>query len=95
MPILKSSIKKMRQDKKREARNDEVRTKVKGLVKNMRRTPSVKAYQEVSSALDKAVKTNLIHLNHASRLKSRLSKLIAKTTPTKTAKSKASSSAAA
>lgn len=85
----------MRQDKKREARNDEVRTKVKGLVKNMRRTPSTKAYQEVSRALDKAVKTNLIHLNHASRLKSRLSKLIAKTTPTKTAKPKASSSATA
>lgn len=78
MPIIKSAIKKMHQDKKRTARNRQVETNIKTLVKKMRRNPSKKLLLEVSSALDKASKTNLIHLNKASRLKSRLSKLLGK-----------------
>lgn len=84
MPIIKSAQKKMRQDKKRTERNAAVKNKIKSLVKNMRRTPSDKSLQEVSSVLDKAVKTNLIHANKASRLKSRLSHLITTAKSTKT-----------
>ncbi len=74
----------MRQDKKRTAHNTVIKNSIKSLVKNMRREPSAKSLQEVSSVLDKAVKTKLIHLNKASRLKSRLSHLIpaAKTSKT-------------
>lgn len=74
MPIIKSAKKKMRQDKKRTQHNKVKEKLIKDLVKKMRRSPSVKGLSELSSALDKAVKTNLIHTNKASRLKSRLSK---------------------
>lgn len=77
MPIIKSAIKKMRKDKKRTLRNKAIESSLKGLVKNMRRQPSQEQFQKVQSALDKAVKTNLVHANRASRLKGRLSQLIA------------------
>lgn len=79
MPIIKSAIKKMRQDKVKTARNSKVKNNLKSLMKKMRKTPSVKNLQSTSSVLDKAVKKNLIHANKASRLKSRLSKLMATT----------------
>lgn len=74
MPIIKSAKKKMRKDKVRTKHNEEIRNKLKGLVKNARRTPNPKVLQELHSALDKAVKIKLIHANKAARLKSRLSK---------------------
>lgn len=86
MPIIKSAKKKMRQDKKREARNREKEINLKKLIKNMRKNPNSKLLQEVTSVLDKAVKTNLIHFNKASRLKSRLSKLVVKGTQKKSPK---------
>jgi small subunit ribosomal protein S20 len=76
MPIIRSAKKKMRQDKKRTAHNKLKKDNIKALVKNMRREPNVEGFAKVSSALDKAVKTDFIHPNKASRLKSRLSKLI-------------------
>jgi small subunit ribosomal protein S20 len=77
MPIIKSAKKKMRKDKKLTAHNLKLKNNLKGLIKKMRRTPDVKLAGQVASALDKAVKTNLIHANKASRLKSRLSKTLA------------------
>lgn len=77
MPIIKSAIKKMRKDKKRTAHNKNIEANLKGLIKNMRREPTVDQLKNAQSALDKAVKTHLIHQNKASRLKSRLSSLIA------------------
>ncbi len=77
MPIIKSAKKKMRQDKVRTEHNSKIKNALKTLIKKMRREPSSKALQEVSSALDKAVKTKLIHSNKASRLKSRLAKNLA------------------
>ena len=48
----------------------------KSLIKTMRKTPNPTSLSAVASALDKAVKTKLIHKNKASRLKSRLSKAL-------------------
>jgi ribosomal protein S20 len=76
MPILKSSKKKMRRDKKITLINDEKKKALKGLIKNMRRTPNKDSFSSVMSGLDKAAKHHLIPLNRASRLKSRLSKLL-------------------
>jgi len=76
MPILKSSKKKMRRDKKITLINDEKKKALKGLIKNMRRTPNKESFSSVMSGLDKAAKNHLIPLNRASRLKSRLSKLL-------------------
>ncbi len=84
MPIIRSAKKKMRQDKKRTAHNSKIKDALKMLIKKMRREPSSKALQEVSSALDKAVKTKLIHANKAARLKSRLSKTLVSGKPQQT-----------
>lgn len=86
MPIIRSSIKKMRQDRKREAHNKQIKDKLKGLIKDMRRSPNPQSFQQVASSLDKAAKVNLIHPDKAARLKSRLSKLLKKPTvqPAKT-----------
>lgn len=76
MPLLKQARKKMRHDKKRTEQNKGKKIALKKLVKTMRKTPAAKNLTAVFSALDKAVKTNLIHRNKASRLKSRLSKTL-------------------
>lgn len=84
MPIIRSAKKKMRQDKKRTQLNEAKKTVLRGMLKNMRREPSVQLLSEVMSKLDKAAKTHLIHPNKAARLKSRLSKQLAVSTkPTK------------
>lgn len=75
MPIIKSAIKKARKDKTRTAHNSKREASLKKILKTARRTPNKKNLSALSSALDKAVKVNLIHANKAARLKSRLSKL--------------------
>jgi small subunit ribosomal protein S20 len=47
-------------------------------VKPMRQKPTKKAFQKASQALDRAAKKGVIHKKKASRLKSRLSKLLQK-----------------
>ena len=76
MPIIRSAIKKVRKDKVRTARNAVKSNALKKLIKISRKTPNAKNLTAVFSALDKAAKTHLIHRNKASRLKSRLSKLV-------------------
>ncbi len=77
MPIIKSAKKKMRQDKKRTIHNKTIENNLKGLIKNMRREPTLETLSKVTSSLDKAVKTHLIHVNKAARLKSRLGRQVA------------------
>lgn len=74
MPILKSAIKKVRKDKIRTKRNKKRELDMKKIIKATRKDTSKENLKKAFSALDKAVKTNLIHKNKASRLKSRLSK---------------------
>ena len=78
MPLLKQARKKMRHDKKRTEQNKDKKFALKKLIKTMRKTPTASNLTAVFSNLDKAVKTHLIHKNKASRLKSRLSKALAK-----------------
>lgn len=77
MPIIRSAIKKVRKDKTRTLRNKKREIELKMLVKKARNSHTAENLQAVFSALDKAAKVHLIHSNKASRLKSRLSKLIA------------------
>jgi small subunit ribosomal protein S20 len=81
MPVIKSAIKKLRQAKVRTVRNRGVKAVLRELINKFRKTPGQKLYSELTASLDKAAKTNVIHKNKASRLKSRLSKLLPKTTP--------------
>lgn len=75
MPIIKSAIKKMRQDAARrqlnQARISELRTVVKKATTSKKFADISAAY----SALDRAVKKNLIHRNFAARHKAQLGKL--------------------
>ncbi|MBU1499326.1 30S ribosomal protein S20 [Patescibacteria group bacterium] len=76
MPILKSAIKKLKQDKKRTAVNKVYRENLRQAVKQARKEKTAKAVRLAYSALDKAAKQKVIHKNKAARLKSRLMKLI-------------------
>ncbi len=89
MPITQSAKKAMRQTRRRYARNLIKKEAYKKAVKNFRKLVVEKKVEEakkilpaVYKALDKAAKTNVIAKNKASRLKSRLSHLIAKSTKT-------------
>lgn len=78
MPVTKSAKKKMQRDRRRTIINRQIRQKMKAAVKTMRQKPTKKALQKASQALDRAAKKGVIHPNKASRLKSRLAKLLQK-----------------
>ena len=85
MPITKSAQKALRQNKKRRARNVKQSRSLKDEIKSLKKLADTKdkkgaggALPKVYKALDKAVKTNLLKKNTASRLKSRLTKAINK-----------------
>lgn len=78
MPIIKSAIKKLRADKRKTDINNLVRKAYKTAIKTMRREPSLANLKKAASELDRAAKKHVIHRSKSSRLKSRLSRLIAK-----------------
>ncbi|EKD67500.1 MAG: hypothetical protein ACD_48C00373G0003 [uncultured bacterium] len=78
MPVTAQAEKKLRRDKKQYIVNAAHRAHLRDGVKLMRKTPTKKQLQTVFTLLDKAVKLHVIHKNKASRLKSRLSKLLLK-----------------
>ncbi|HOX40751.1 MAG TPA: 30S ribosomal protein S20 [bacterium] len=82
MPIIKSAKKALRVSIAQKAINDVTRAKIKNAVKGVKvaitkgnYTPELlaAAYRE----LDMAAKKNVVHKNKASRLKSRLAKVVA------------------
>jgi small subunit ribosomal protein S20 len=85
MPITTSAKKALRQNKTRHARNLIRKESYKKLVVKYRKLVIAKSMDEakkllplVFKALDKAAKSKVIEKNKASRLKSRLSKAVAK-----------------
>jgi small subunit ribosomal protein S20 len=85
MPNTKSAIKAMRQSITRKARNIKSKDKFRSAVKEVRKliaagkkSEAMEAMKKAMSTLDKAVKTNVIHKNKSSRLKSRMAKALAK-----------------
>ena len=84
MPITKSAEKALRQNIRRAKNNLTKKGAYKKLVKNYRAliaeknvTDAAKQLSAVFQALDKAAKNKVIEKNKASRLKSRLSHLLA------------------
>ncbi|KKT46627.1 MAG: 30S ribosomal protein S20 [Candidatus Beckwithbacteria bacterium GW2011_GWC2_47_9] len=75
MPILKSAIKKLKADRRREQENSRYKQAYKSAVKQARAKTTKAALTKAFRALDRAAKKKIIHKNKASRLKSRLSKL--------------------
>jgi len=78
MPITKQAIKKLSRDNFRKVQNASVRSKLRDAIKSARQKPTVKTLSTAFQRLDKAAKNHVIHKNKASRLKSRLSRLLKK-----------------
>lgn len=74
MPVIKSAIKKLRQDKKSEKENDAFRNMLDKAVKTAKKERTEKAISHAFSLADKAAKKHLIHANKAARIKSALVK---------------------
>jgi len=79
MPVIKSAIKKARQDEKHRLRNQTTKRKMKELtkavllaVKSDQKEGIGEMIKKAESAIDTAKKKNLIHKNTAGRKKSRL-----------------------
>ncbi len=78
MANLKSSKKDVRRTIRRTERNRRAKSRIKTLRKGLLQsdaTSAPRALQELSAALDKGAKTNLLHRNKANRLKSRAARL--------------------
>ncbi len=80
---LKSALKKHRQSLKRRARNQNVRSSLRTLIKKLRaeiegndRESAIKTLRSVVRSLDKAATKGVIQRRKASRLASRLSKRV-------------------
>jgi small subunit ribosomal protein S20 len=78
LPHHKSAVKRIRQDKRRRARNRSVKTQVKGAVKSVREAQTAEDARaklvSAVSTIDKAVKKGIVHKRTAARKKSRLAK---------------------
>ena len=87
MPQRRTAKKDLRQNKKRRQRNLETKQSVREAIKKLKKavdskdaSAREKALTEVYKILDKAASKKTIHRNKASRKKSRLAKLLKKTT---------------
>lgn len=76
MPVIKSAIKKVRVDARRRAHNLAIESELKTVIRRATQTKTFAAVSEAYSALDRAVKRNLVHRNFANRKKAQLSKLV-------------------
>ncbi len=76
MPVTKQAIKKVRQDRRKTVVNLRVKKAYKTTVHKFRKNPTAASLVGAFKALDRAAKVNMIHKNKASRLKSRLSKML-------------------
>ena len=74
MPIIKSAIKRAKQTIKRRERNVGTKRDIKDAMKAFTATPSATTLSAVQSAIDTAVKKNVLNKNTASRRKANLSK---------------------
>ena len=76
----KSSLKRIRQDKKRQLHNKYYAKTMRNAVRKLRamtnKEEAEKLYPSVQKMLDKLAKTNIIHRNKAANLKSSLTRQI-------------------
>ncbi len=77
MPILKSAVKKLRQDRKKVHFNKKFEISYKSALKNLKKLKkvSISDLKDVYSKIDRAAKKRVISEKKASRLKSLASKL--------------------
>ena len=78
MPIHKSAEKRLKTSKKANIENRQIKSQMKTLIKKMEASQDDTSLKVVISFIDKAARKKVIHPNQASRLKSRLTKLVQK-----------------
>ena len=82
MPTHKSAKKRLKTGRKANERNTAIKSRIKTLVKKTEASSDEASLKEAVSFLDKASRKGVIHPNKASRIKSRLARLVQKrTTP--------------
>ena len=85
MPNTKSAERRVRSSTRRQAHNTAIKSslhtihrKFRAVATSGKKEDALESYRRLSSAFDKAAKTGVIHRRRASRLKSRLAKVLAK-----------------
>ena len=78
MPVTKTAKRALRNSRRKRTRNINILKNIDILKRIFKKNPSAKSFGRLVSEVDKATKKNLIHKNKASRIKSRLSRLINK-----------------
>ena len=76
MPILKNAKKALRSSERKRVINRRVKTQVKTFMDKVKKSGLAADGDAAYSAIDKAVKKNLIHHNKAARLKAHVAKAI-------------------
>ena len=76
MPILKNAKKALRVSKKKTVFNRRIKSRMKTAMDRVKKTPNKINLALAFSAIDRAVKKNIIHKNKAARLKSKTSKIL-------------------
>lgn len=95
MPVIKSAIKKMRQDEVRRKRNASTKRGLKEAIKSFAAKLSPETFKKAQAEIDKAVKKNLLNKNTASRKKANLAKAAKLASSAKPAKKVATKKATA
>lgn len=75
MPIIKSAIKRVKQAAKRRDNNIATKKDIKAATKAFLLKPTAKGLSEVHSAIDTAVKKNVLEKNTAARRKAQYAKI--------------------
>lgn len=78
MPVTKTAKRALRVSKRKFSKNAMDRSQLEIAIRAARKTKKEADVIKASSLADRAAKKNIIHKNKASRLKSSLSKLLAK-----------------
>lgn len=93
MPLIKSAIKRVRQEKRRRIRNSITKRHYKELIKEFvdhvkegKEKEAAALYPKVQKAIDTATKKKLIHKNNAGHKKSQLAKMLTADAPKKETK---------
>ncbi len=80
MPTHKSAEKRLRQSQAANIRNRAIKSQIKTSIKKVETSFDEKELKKTTSLLDKAARKRVIHKNVASRVKSRLTKLVSRKT---------------
>jgi small subunit ribosomal protein S20 len=80
LPKHKSAKKRLKTSQQANLRNRMLKSKIVTMVKDVEKSLDPTKLKKVISLLDKGVRQRVIHLNKASRLKSRLTQLVNKKT---------------